>query len=176
MIDRTSRAAMTGAAAVLALVAAVTLHAGRAAAGPGAHPIVVELSQSQGCSSCPPANALLNRLADRADLLPLSFAVTYWDSLGWKDTFARPAYTQRQWDFARAGGRGNVATPQFVVDGRAIISGSDPKALAAALRASASDARGPQIAVSGRRVTVGSGRRPSRRRCGWCATIRASGW
>lgn len=52
-------------------------------------PVVVELFQSQGCSSCPPANANLNAIADRADVIPLSFGVTYWDQLGWKDTFAR---------------------------------------------------------------------------------------
>ena len=65
-----------------------------------ANPAVVELYQSQGCSSCPPADAVLNALADRPDVLALSFAVTYWDQLGWKDTFADPAFTQRQWDYA----------------------------------------------------------------------------
>ena len=59
------------------------------------HPTVVELYQSQGCSSCPPANAVLNSVADRPDVLALSFAVTYWDRLGWKDIFAQPAYTAK---------------------------------------------------------------------------------
>ena len=54
------------------------------------HPTVVELFQSQGCSSCPPANANVMALADRPDVLALSFQVTYWDQLGWKDTFAKP--------------------------------------------------------------------------------------
>nr|QQZ49836.1 DUF1223 domain-containing protein [Phenylobacterium glaciei] len=58
---------------------------------------VVELFTSQGCSSCPPANANLAKLADRPDVLALSFGVTYWDQLGWKDTFASKAYTDRQW-------------------------------------------------------------------------------
>ena len=70
-----------------------------------AHPTVVELYQSQGCSSCPPAIANVNVLADRPDVLPLIFAVTYWDQLGWKDTFARPEFTRRQYAFASAGGR-----------------------------------------------------------------------
>src|SRR5258708_24010071 len=63
---------------------------------------VIELFQSQGCSSCPPANANVIALSDRPDLLTLSFGVTYWDKLGWKDTFATPQYTNRQWDYARA--------------------------------------------------------------------------
>ncbi len=64
--------------------------------------MVVELFQSQGCSSCPPANANLNLLAQRDNVLALSFAVTYWDQLGWKDTFASPQFTARQWDYAKA--------------------------------------------------------------------------
>ena len=65
------------------------------------HPTVVELYQSQGCSSCPPANAVLNSVADRPDVLALSFAVTYWDRLGWKDIYAQPAYGARQWEYSR---------------------------------------------------------------------------
>src|ERR1700743_2730156 len=62
-------------------------------------PALVELFTSQGCSSCPPANANLIQLANRPDVLALSFDVTYWDYLGWKDTFDSPAYTQRQRDY-----------------------------------------------------------------------------
>jgi len=87
-------------------------------ATPGKRPMVVELFQSQGCSSCPPADANVATLADRPDVIALSFAVTYWDQLGWKDTFAQPAYTQRQWDYAHALGQGDVFTPEVVVDGR----------------------------------------------------------
>ena len=71
---------------------------------------VVELFQSQGCSSCPPANANVMALSDRPDLLTLSFGVIYWDQLGWKDTFASPRYTQRQWDYAHAFHRAQVFT------------------------------------------------------------------
>ena len=71
-------------------------------------PAVVELFQSQGCSSCPPASANLNALAGRDDVLALSFAVTYWDRLGWKDTFASPGFTARQWDYARGLHHDNV--------------------------------------------------------------------
>jgi len=81
-------------------------------------PIVVELFQSQGCSSCPPTNAAFNLIADRADLIPLSFAVTYWDNLGWKDRFAKPAFTQRQRDYAKTLRVGaGVYTPQVVING-----------------------------------------------------------
>ena len=61
-----------------------------------AQPVVVELFTSQGCSSCPPANASLAAISNRPDVLALSFGVTYWDYLGWKDTFAKPEFTQRQ--------------------------------------------------------------------------------
>ena len=67
---------------------------------------MVELYTSQGCSSCPPADALLGRLADRKDVLAMSLPVTYWDMLGWKDTLASEANTHRQkayaleWDMA----------------------------------------------------------------------------
>ena len=69
--------------------------AAKSATGSGTGTVVVELYQSQGCSSCPPANAALNAIADRSDVIALSFAVTYWDRLGWKDTFADAAFTDR---------------------------------------------------------------------------------
>lgn len=80
---------------------------------------VVELFTSQGCNSCPPANANLITLSARPELLTLSFNVTYWDDLGWPDTFAQAAFTQRQRDYQRGLGTDNVWTPQVVVDGRA---------------------------------------------------------
>src|SRR5690348_13496568 len=96
-------------------------------AGPAtANPLtVVELFQSQGCSDCPPANANVMALNDRPDLLTLSFGVTYWDQLGWKDTFASPQYTARQWDYAHALKHSEVYTPQVIVNGRADITGRD---------------------------------------------------
>jgi hypothetical protein len=94
--------------------------------------VVVELFQSQGCSSCPPANAELNVIADRSDVLALSFAVTYWDRLGWKDTFGSPSFTARQVDYAHAG-RGEVATPEFIINGTDAVIGSNHQALDAAI-------------------------------------------
>jgi hypothetical protein len=88
-------------------------------------PIVVELFTSQGCSSCPPANAYLNELSrDRRDILPLAFHVTYWDRLGWKDPFSLPAATERQDRYGHRFGDGSY-TPEMVVDGAAGMVGSD---------------------------------------------------
>src|SRR6266404_3389657 len=95
---------------------------------------VVELFQSQGCSDCPPANANVMALSDRPDLLTLSFGVTYWDQLGWKDTFASPQYTARQWDYARGLHHSNVYTPQTIVNGKADITGRDRAELEALIR------------------------------------------
>lgn len=80
-------------------------------------PIVVELFTSQGCSSCPSANVVLAKLGQRADILPLSFAVQYWDYLGWRDTFGRPEYAQRQRNYVAHMGLRSLYTPQAVVDG-----------------------------------------------------------
>jgi hypothetical protein len=88
-------------------------------------PVVVELFTSQGCSSCPPANAYLNELSrDRRDILPLAFHVTYWDRLGWKDPFSLAVATQRQDQYGHRFGDGSY-TPEMVVDGAAGMVGSD---------------------------------------------------
>jgi hypothetical protein len=96
-------------------------------------PVVVELFTSQGCSSCPPANAYLNELSrDRRDILPLAFHVTYWDRLGWKDPFSLPAATQRQDRYGHRFGDGSY-TPEMVVDGVASMVGSDRGDVASAI-------------------------------------------
>jgi hypothetical protein len=87
-------------------------------------PVVVELYTSQGCSSCPPADAILGKLAQRQNIIALSFHVTYWDYLGWKDPFALKAATKRQRAYSRHFGRGYVYTPQMVIDGQAEVVGS----------------------------------------------------
>ena len=73
---------------------------------------VIEFFQSQGCSSCPPANSNVLKLAEDPNLLLLTYDVTYWDRLGWKDTFGNSANDRRQWEYARALSRKNVFTPQ----------------------------------------------------------------
>lgn len=86
--------------------------------GPVGHPpVVVELFTSQGCSSCPPADEMLADLADRKDVLALSWHVDYWDYLGWADGFARPEFTRRQQAYAREAGERAIYTPQIVVGG-----------------------------------------------------------
>ena len=94
------------------------------AAFAASRPVVVELFTSQGCSSCPPADAYLTELATRADVLPLAFHVTYWNSLGWRDPFSSEAATERQAAYAGHLGGGSY-TPEIVVDGRHGMVGSD---------------------------------------------------
>jgi hypothetical protein len=95
-------------------------------------PVVVELFTSQGCSSCPPANAYLNELSRGRDVLALAFHVTYWDRLGWKDPFSIEAATDRQGIYGRRFGDGSY-TPEIVVDGAAGMVGSDRGAVGPAI-------------------------------------------
>ncbi len=98
-------------------------------------PVVVELFTSQGCSSCPPADALLKQLAQRPDVIALALHVDYWDYIGWKDIFASPAYTNRQKGYAQAGGRKMIYTPQMIVMGHQDVSGVDGMGLSDAIAA-----------------------------------------
>ncbi|HEV2650689.1 MAG TPA: DUF1223 domain-containing protein [Rhizomicrobium sp.] len=116
---------------------------------------VVELYQSQGCSSCPPAISNINALVNDPRVLALTFAVTYWDRLGWKDTFARPEFTSRQYDYQRGLHGTNVYTPQVIVDGRSAIVGVDKSELASVVR-NATPLSGPQVSVAGDLVEVAS--------------------
>lgn len=118
------------AAMAIACVGAGTARAGDISA-------VLELFTSQGCSSCPPADALLSDLAKDPALVALSLPVDYWDYIGWKDTLASPAFTARQKDYAAARGDGQVYTPQIVVDGITHVVGSDRAKVEQALHGSA---------------------------------------
>lgn len=93
-------------------------------------PVVVELYTSQGCSSCPPADELLAKLAKRDDVLPLALHVDYWDYLGWKDGFADPAHSERQRGYAHVGGRKMIYTPQMIVMGQEDVVGAKGMELA----------------------------------------------
>ncbi|NRB01815.1 MAG: DUF1223 domain-containing protein [Rhodobacteraceae bacterium] len=99
----------------------------------GTNPVVVELYTSQGCSSCPPADALLHEIANRDDVIALALHVDYWDYIGWKDEFADPLHTKRQKDYAVIGGRRSIYTPQMIINGRTTIIGTKPMALAEAI-------------------------------------------
>ncbi|MFA6125151.1 MAG: DUF1223 domain-containing protein [Sphingomonas sp.] len=160
MTGLTSRLGLTAGIAtvfVAALAGVGSFLPAAADAADAAHPTVVELFESQGCSSCPPANANVNAIADRPDILALNFGVTYWDQLGWKDTFAQPAFTARQWDYARAGGRGQVFTPQIIIDGHDSLVGDNAQELASVIRASRRGASGPAIARGAGGVTLAAG-------------------
>src|SRR5882762_7951628 len=111
----------------------ITLLAVSALANASPRPVVIELFTSQGCSSCPPADAYVGKLSTRADVIALSFHVDYWDDLGWRDRFALAESVKRQNLYARNLGRSSVYTPQLVVDGRDDYVGSDGKAVARAL-------------------------------------------
>lgn len=118
---------------------------------PGARPVVLELFTSEGCSSCPPADALLGELArTRPDVLALAFHVTYWDRLGWPDPFALEAATARQRDYAAQMRSDSIYTPQMVVDGVHDVVGSDRDGVLAAVRRSQPAAAAP-VALSLRR-------------------------
>lgn len=118
------------------LALALTLAGGPLLAEEAARPIVLELFTSQGCSSCPPADALLREIArERADVLALAFHVTYWDRLGWPDPYALPAATERQRGYAGISHAGTMYTPQAVVEGVRDVVGSDRHAVLAALAA-----------------------------------------
>jgi len=152
-----------------AAVAAAGCSAAPSLAADPAHPTVVELFQSQGCSSCPPANANLLAVAGRPDIIALSFGVTYWDDLGWKDTFAKDQYTRRQWDYARGLHHANVFTPQVVVNGRRDGVGANPADFAALVHAGDRGPGGPAVSVDGGFVSLAAAPAPPRAADVWLA-------
>lgn len=100
---------------------------------------VVELFTSQGCASCPPADALLTSLAEEGDVIALAYHVDYWDYVGWQDTFGSEDYSDRQRDYAKGWGSSRIYTPQMVVNGSKAVVGSRRGEVHAAL----ADARMP---------------------------------
>ena len=125
------------------------------------NPVVIELFTSEGCSSCPPADALLTELAQtRPDVLPLAFHVTYWNSLGWRDPFSLDLATARQRRYARLSGVGGVYTPQAIVGGTEDVIGSDRAAILHALQTAAAGAKIPvavQRTAAGLSIAIGPG-------------------
>jgi len=149
----------------LAIAAAIFWIAGMAQAAERL--VVVELFTSQGCSSCPPADAILGELATRSDVLPLALHVDYWDYIGWKDIFASPEFTERQRAYARTAGKRSIYTPQMVVGGADHVIGTKPMKLAQLIErhgekadALAIDAhrRGNRFEISARTLAAQPGR------------------
>ena len=126
-------------------------------------PVVVELFTAQGCSSCGPANTSVAAMSSRDDVLPLTFSVDYWDYLGWKDTFAQKAFTDRQRAYAKRLGVREVYTPQVVVDGKAQASGVRPAQVEALLQTQGRAPKNPPDMqwLGTTRAAVGSGRAPA---------------
>ena len=122
-------------------------------------PVVVELYTSQGCSSCPPADAFLGQLASRKDVLAISLPVTYWDMLGWKDTLASEANTRRQKAYDRVLGRGGIYTPQMIVEGVSDVIGSREQVAESVIAARAADMQTVPVDVDATRrqvhITIG---------------------
>ena len=132
-------------------VAAVAMNARPVQAADAAPPVVVELFTSQGCSSCPPADALLGELSKRGDVLTLGFHVDYWDYIGWKDPYASKIATKRQRQYAEGFKLSFVYTPQMVVNGVAESVGSDRAGIEAAVeKAKARPAVHPSLALERR--------------------------
>ncbi len=103
--------------------------------------VVVELFTSEGCSSCPPAQAVIGRIARNPDILALSFHVNYWDYIGWKDRFAAPWATHRQQHYAARLSEGLIYTPQMVVSGKFDLVGSRVPQVMRALERAVQNAR-----------------------------------
>ena len=126
-----TRRAFTASGIAAGLVAAATPVR---AAGRSQRPVVLELFTSQGCSSCPPADAHLGELAARPDSLALAFHIDYWDYIGWKDPFGDPLFTARQRAYAARLGQRSIYTPQMVIDGVTHAVGSRRGEVEAAIR------------------------------------------
>lgn len=140
-----------------------------------AEPVVVELFTAQGCSGCPDANRVVEALADEPGVIALTYAVDYWDYLGWPDTFARPEFAQRQRAYQSAMRLRGVYTPQIVIDGRRQLSGARSADVQLAIdEEAARRVFPPQIEFreAGDKVGIGSGRPPEGGAEVWAVTYR----
>jgi len=130
-------------------VAAGAANAQNAGGAQTSRPVVVELFTSQGCSSCPPADAFLGELAKRPDVLALGFHVDYWDYIGWKDPYASKLATERQRRYSRTFDLSYVYTPQMVVNGEAQAVGSERRDVESALqKIAAHPPAGPSLGLA----------------------------
>lgn len=152
--------------AVFVAGAAVAMCVGAWAAPQDAHAgkAVVELFTSQGCSSCPPADRLVARLAAKGDVIALTFPVTLWDYLGWTDTLATRENTERQFAYAQTRGDSAVYTPQIMINGREDVVGNDERAVLHEIAEQKARNEAPSVPVSlsrnGSVIEVRVGARP----------------
>jgi len=125
-------------------------------------PVVVELYTAQGCASCGEANAYVAKLADRPNVIALTFSVDYWDYLGWADTFAKPEFAERQKAYVTKLALREPYTPQVVVDGATQASGAKPEKVDQLVAEARKGPRNPPDIhfVGDARVYVGSARAP----------------
>jgi len=125
-------------------------------------PVVVELFTAQGCTSCVKANQVAADLTQRDDVLALTYSVDYWDYLGWKDTFAKPVFAERQRAYVKKFALRDVPTPQMVVGGRVQASGAKAEAVEDLIKTAAkAPSNPPDMEFVGKtRVAVGSGPAP----------------
>ena len=131
---------------------------------PSPEPVIVELFTAQGCVGCPEANARVEAVAAEPGVIALTYAVDYWDYLGWEDTFAKPEFSQRQRAYRRPLRLRDVSTPQVVIDGRRQVVGAGGAALQSAIDEEAARRIFPpeiEFRESGDRVGVGSGTAPA---------------
>lgn len=149
----------TAAAHVLVATCATAFPFIAAHAGDGRQ-TVVELFTSQGCSSCPPADDLLAKLSQRPGLIALSFGVTYWDRLGWRDTNARKDFTARQIAYEAPLGESGPFTPQIVVGGRASATGSEVATVERLIAAERETAPAATVSLQPNAIVVGQGQAP----------------
>ncbi len=111
------------------------------------HAVVVELFTSQGCSSCPAADELLEELADNQEIIALALHVDYWDYIGWVDQFAQPKFTDRQKNYARIAGARSIYTPQFIIGGVDHVVGAHPMEIAEGVRRLAAQVPGVDLTL-----------------------------
>ena len=164
---------------ILSAVAALLVAAG-GRAQPA--PVVLELFTSQGCSSCPPADALLAELAGAEGVIALALHVDYWDYLGWTDSFAAPKYTERQRAYAKAAKSRTIFTPQMVVQGAERLKGHDAERIRDKIAAHRMreapvgltlEPDGDALAI---RLAAAPGAASGRPTCTWCASSRRRWW
>jgi hypothetical protein len=152
----------------LAFCFSAALHGPAQAAGE--QPVVVELFTSQGCSSCPPADALLDDLSKRPDVVALSLHVDYWDYIGWKDPFGDSAYTQRQRLYQTRLENRFIYTPQMVIDGVYDVVGSRRGQVAQAIE-QARERQKVSLTLTEESVTIPAGTAPPGGATVWLALL-----